>query len=112
MNFKFDFESVVEGLDKLDNNCTDKLDKYAEKSGLKMETYAKQNAMWENQTGQARRTIKGGKEWESNDKVDIFISGNMEYSPYLEYKNDGKYAILEPTVTALSKEIIDGFKID
>ncbi|OOO66770.1 hypothetical protein BS638_06495 [Clostridium tepidum] len=111
LDFKIDFENVVEGLEKLTNDTTEKLDKYAEKSGMKMEAYAKQNAPWENQTGQARRTLKGGKEWEG-DKVNIYISGNMEYSPYLEYKNDGKYAILEPTVNKLSKEILEGFKID
>lgn len=111
MGFKLDAESLLEGLERLTTNTKDKLDKYAEKSGLKMEAYAKENAPWENQTGQARRTLKGGKQWEG-DKVNIYISGNMEYSPYLEYKNDGKYAILEPTVNKLSREILRGFKID
>ncbi|ARC85644.1 bacteriophage HK97-gp10, tail-component family protein [Clostridium argentinense CDC 2741] len=107
----FNFENVVEGLAKLEIDTKYKLDKHAEKGGAKMETYAKLNASWQNDTGQARRTLKGGKEWSGSDKVNIYISGNVEYSPYLEYKNDGRYAILKPTVDALSKEILEGFKI-
>lgn len=103
-------EEVLNGFARLATENKEKLDKYAEKSGLKLEAYAKQNTPWQNITGQARRTLKGGKEWEG-DKVDIYISGNMEYSPYLEYKNDGKYAILKPTIDALSREILEGIRL-
>ncbi|MGY0372477.1 hypothetical protein [Clostridium sp. JNZ J1-5] len=103
-------EDVLNGFTRLATENKEKLNRYAEKSGLKLEAYAKQNAPWENDTGHARRTLKGGKEWEG-DKVDIYISGNMEYSPYLEYKNDGKYAILKPTIDALSREILEGIRL-
>ncbi|WP_315114546.1 hypothetical protein [uncultured Clostridium sp.] len=111
MDFKINFEDVVEGLSKLEIDTTGEIDKYADKSGMKLEAYAKKNAPWQNITGRARRTLKGGKEWSGSDKVDIYISGNMEYSTYLEYKNDGQYAILKPTIDALSKEILQGFKL-
>lgn len=39
----------------------------------------------------------------------IVLSGNMDYSPHLELRNDGKYAILWPTVNALQGEVITGF---
>ncbi len=42
-------------------------------------------------------------------KLVLVLSGNMDYSPYLEFCRDGKYAILYPTVNALQGEIISSF---
>lgn len=39
----------------------------------------------------------------------IGVSGNMEYSKYLEYAHGGTYAIMQPTVNATQAEIIRGW---
>lgn len=53
-------------------------------------------------------TSAGGTGDGSNTFV-IGISGNMEYSPYLEYAHGHKYMILRPTVNALAPEVIRGW---
>lgn len=39
----------------------------------------------------------------------IGVSGNMNYSPYLEYAHGQAYAILRPTINTLAPEVIRGW---
>ena len=39
----------------------------------------------------------------------VAVTGNMEYSPYLEFCNKEKYAVLWPTVNAMQDEITNGW---
>lgn len=103
---------------------------YCDSTGKKMGGYAKDNAPWTDRTGNARQSIDGGFKWDG-DKCMSYVSGNMDYSPYLELahanKNgddipvettpsfaklelakEGKYAILRPTVRKFVPNFISG----
>lgn len=134
--FKFDATDMLKKIatiGEVHNRMKSAVGVYCDSSGKKMEGYAKNNAKWEDRTGNARQTIKGGFKWEDNDKCSAYVAGNMEYSPYLELAhakgksgddevgmevapsfeqlelaNEGKYAILRPTVRKLTPEFING----
>ncbi|MCB2300393.1 hypothetical protein [Clostridium tagluense] len=107
MGFKMDTRSILEGLVKFELKSRAAMGLYADTAGKKLEAEAKKSATWINRTGMARKTIKGGKQWEG-DKCHVYVCGNEEHSPYLELCNDKKYAILKPTVDKLSPEILRG----
>lgn len=133
---KFDATKLLENLAK-DGEINKKMKAavgvYCDSTGKKMEGYAKANAPWTDRTGNARQTMQGGFKWNDGDKCAAYISGNMEYSPYLELAhakgkstdnevgmevapsfeqlelaNEGKYAILRPTVRKLTPEFVKG----
>lgn len=105
---------------------------HCETTSKDMETYAKKNANWIDRTGNARQTIKGGFKWIDANKCAIYIAGNMDYSPYLELAhasgsdekgvgmevgtsfaqlelgNEGRYAILRPTIRKFNPDFIKG----
>lgn len=96
---------------------------YAHTAALKLEAEAKKNAPWwpngpggsktgppgYRHTGNARNSIQGKFLWVGNDAV-IELSGNMEYSVYLELAMGKRYAILLPTVEKNSNDILSGYK--
>ncbi|MBV1816857.1 hypothetical protein ACIR03_02725 [Clostridium cochlearium] len=107
MSFKIDIESVLNGLSEFEMKSKAAIGVYADTAGKKLEEHAKKNAPWTDRTGLARKTIEGGKEWDS-EKCIVYVAGNMEYSPYLELCNDKRYATLKPAVDKLSPEILNG----
>ncbi|WFD12011.1 hypothetical protein [Tepidibacter hydrothermalis] len=109
MSFRMDITGALKGLAEAELKMKAAVGLYANTAGKKLEGYAKQNAPWTDHTAQARQSIQGGHEWQGN-KCNIFVAGNKEYSPFLEFCNEGKYAILYPTVRNYSAEIILGMQ--
>jgi hypothetical protein len=69
----------------------------------RMQAYARSNAPWHDISGNARASLKGGTLIRGN-KIIIYIAGGMDYSVWLELANDGKYAILDPTIEHFKAE--------
>jgi hypothetical protein len=134
-NFNIDIQKVLKKLTQggeIEMKMKASVGLYCDTAAKKMESYAKQNARWTDRTGNARQTIKGGFKWEDANRCRVYIAGNMNYSPYLELAhadksvgndvgmevgptfeqlelgNEGKYAILRPTVRKYSPEFIRG----
>ncbi|KGG81068.1 hypothetical protein Y919_02560 [Caloranaerobacter azorensis H53214] len=107
MGFKIDIARALRGLAEAETKMKAAVGVYADSAGKKMEAHAKQNAPWTDRTGQARQTIEGGHEWQGN-KCIVYVAGNKEYSPYLEFANEKKYATLYPTVKKMAPEILKG----
>jgi hypothetical protein len=82
---------------------------FADTAAKKMEGEAKNNASWTDRTSNARNSIRGEFGWKGNKAV-IILSGNMEYSPYLELANEKKYAILVPTIQRNAPEVLKAYK--
>ena len=72
-----------------------------------LEARAKKNAPWKDRTSNARNGLFGEAEisgfW--RDEVLIKLAHSVEYGVFLELANDGKYAILKPTLDAAIPEI-------
>lgn len=82
-------------------------EKYAQAAAAKLEAAAKVDAPWTDRTALARQTIAGVSDW-VGDSLRIGIAGNMNYSLYLEFCNEKRYAILWPTINKMATEIIQG----
>ena len=82
---------------------------YADTAAKKMEAEAKDNAPWVDRTSNARNSIQGNFEWKGNHCV-ITLSGNMDYSVYLELAHEKKYAILVPTIQRNAPDVIKGYQ--
>ena len=85
------------------------LELFARTEGLRLEAEAKKKAPWTDRTANARNSIQGGAGWRQR-KLVITLSGNMEYSVWLELANEKRYAILYPTIKRNAPEILRAYK--
>ena len=70
-----------------------------EKLASDMETYAKENAPWEDRTGDARALLRGGTiHDEANDISIAYLTHGVEYGVWLEIMNSGEFSIVMPTI--------------
>lgn len=65
-----------------------------------MEEYAKENAPWQDQTGNARQTLNTFVEEIGPEAVELYLSHGVDYGVYLEQRFGGRYAIIWPTIEA------------
>jgi hypothetical protein len=97
------------------------LDKWAEekKAGIeavgrniaaKSEAKAKTDRTWKDRTANARQGLHAGTQWDSATALIIYLAHSVDYGPYLELCNDGKYAIIEKTLNSFRKELLDSVK--
>ncbi len=82
---------------------------YADTAAKKMEAEAKQNASWTDRSGDARNSIQGDFGWKGKHAV-ISLSGNMDYSVFLELAMEKKYAILVPTIKRNAPEVLKAYR--
>ena len=81
---------------------------YAQEGAKKFENYAKKNRPWTDRTGHARQRLTGWVET-MKDRIRIHIGHGVDYGIYLELAHEKRYAILQQTVNACSKEVLNGF---
>lgn len=94
---------------KLSDEVKKRIELYGKTEALRLEGEAKRNRPWTDRTSNARNSIQGKFEW-AGDVATIHLSGNAEYSAYLELANGKKYAILRPTIEIHAAEIWKGYK--
>lgn len=90
---------------------------YADTAAKKLERKAKVDRKWTDRTSQARNSLKGSSSWnkqgllgfKKGNDITINLSGGMPYSPALELAYEKRYAVITPTVQAMSAEILSGF---
>ncbi|MBT9137203.1 MAG: hypothetical protein DDT34_02290 [Firmicutes bacterium] len=69
-----------------------------------LEGRAKKNAPWQDRSSNARNGLFGTVEVRG-DVIYIRVAHSMEYGIFLELANDGRFAILKPTVDASTTEV-------
>lgn len=109
MAFRIDASQTIRRMTEIKQRCMFAADQVAKNGAAKMEGEAKRDAPWTDRTGLARQTIRGVSGWQGK-KLRCGVTGNMEYSPYLEFTHEGQNAVLWPTVQKNEKEIMDGFR--
>lgn len=75
-----------------------------------VETEAKQNAPWTDRTGNARQGLHGFVEDLSASVVAITLAHGVSYGIFLELRNQGRYAIIMPTLEANYQPVYDMLK--
>lgn len=80
---------------------------FGDTSAKKLENEAKNNHPWTDRTYQARNRLKGDSEWLGNI-LRISLGHGVDYGVYLELCNEGKYAVIMPTINKMSPKIIRG----
>jgi hypothetical protein len=63
-----------------------------------IEVWMKQEAPWTDRTGNARQTLFGEVQEVVNQMVAVVIGHGVDYGIYLELKNAGRYAIVNPAL--------------
>ena len=106
---RIDSKQLLKRLENAEPKSRVAIKMFAQEGAKKFENYAKINRPWTDRTGHARQRLVGWVEMFS-DKVRIHIGHGVDYGVYLELAHEKRYAILQPTVNALSKEILEGFK--
>lgn len=71
-----------------------------------LETYAKQNHPWQNDTGETERTTRAGITEFSDRLITVTLTTGTDYSVFLELARSGKWAWLWPTLLACEPQII------
>lgn len=107
-SFEFKVDDIIQNMLNQNNKSMKALEAYGEVVGKELEAYAKSNRPWTDRTGEARKKLKGDSEKISDEKVRCAISHGVDYGIFLEMCNERKYAILEPTIEAVSPKVLKG----
>ena len=81
----------------------------AQAQAPEVENYMKLNAPWSDQTGNARNGL-AARAYRDNDEVGIVLFHQVPYGIWLETRFGGKYAIIEPTIEAMSPTVMASFE--
>ena len=100
MGLKIDAKDFLANMSAIKQRSMFAAEKVGQNAAARMEGEAKRNARW------TRQTITGYSGWQGK-KLRMGISGNMEYSVYLELGHEGRFAILWATVQANVQKIMD-----
>ena len=103
-------EQVLTNLDKWHQEKRAGCEAIARNITGKIQKKARKEAIWQDRSGDARKGLMGGTQWDSFTALIIYLAHSMEYGPYLELCNDGKYAIIEKTINSFRKELYDSLK--
>lgn len=107
--FRMDVDTILRGLSDMDDRTDAAIRRFAGTSAEKLEAYAKENARWENRTGDARRRLKGDVLSVENG-YKLRLAHGVDYGVFLELAHEREYAIIEETIeTVGSSDIMPGF---
>lgn len=71
-----------------------------------MQEWAKNNAKWTDQTGNARKGLTASAEWENYIELVVKMSHKVDYGIWLELAHEKKYSILQPAIEKYKNEFI------
>ena len=106
---KIDASKLLANLENAETKSQVAIRMFAQEGAKKFENHAKKNRPWTDRTGHARQRLTGWVEVLTN-RVRIYIGHGVDYGVYLELCHEKRYAILQPTVNALSNEVLVGYK--
>ena len=81
----------------------------AQSMAPEVENYMKINAPWTDQTSNARNGL-AARAYRDRDEIGIVLYHQVTYGIWLETRFGGKYAIIEPTIEAMSPKVMARFE--
>jgi hypothetical protein len=94
----FDFDTLTPSLKQLLPRVDAAVDLVFDRYEPIAETYARTNAPWKDETGNARAGLFAQHDSEPMVRHSLTIYGTMPYTFWLEVRWSGKYAIIGPTM--------------
>lgn len=73
-----------------------------------VENYMKMNAPWTDQTTNARNGL-AAQAYQQGDETGIVLYHQVSYGIFLETRWGGRYAIINPTIEAMSPKVMNRF---
>jgi len=98
-------DTLSPGLDRLAKRFPSVCAQIIDEGSQLTEQYAKTNAPWEDQSGEARRELHTVTEHSKAEHI-IFLTHGVDYGIYLETRWEGKFAIILPTIRAMTPQIM------
>ena len=109
MSFKWKTNTILTNLADFDIKTKASVGLYGDTVAKKLEASAKANRPWTDRTGNARNRLNGKSEWVGN-KVRVSLSHGVDYGIWLELCNEGKYAVIMPTINKEAPKVMEGLK--
>lgn len=120
-NVHVNIDEVTSGLYKYANFTRARCRKYLKEECEELESYMKQNAPWNDRTGNARRGLKATYSEEDHGEltlltIELSHSDDVPYGKYLEYgftTPSGRFLqfpIVEPTARLKGAEVLRGMR--
>jgi len=81
---------------------------YGQTVAMDLQGKAQANRPWTDRTGQARQRLRGYVT-KQDTTVRINLAHGVNYGEYLEYANEKRYAIIEPTLRANERNVVEGW---
>lgn len=107
----FDLSDLSESLLSFEGKITMAIEQQADDVWTKMlESYAKENARWQNRTGHARQRLSSDY-IKSQTSIKLRLMHGVDYGKWLELANEKKYGIIPETIEKVgSQEIMPAFE--
>jgi len=91
-------DDILKNMDVYERKIYEALHKIALYFAPIVESQAKENAPWTDRTGNARQGLHGFVEDVSETIILLVLQHKMTYGVFLELSNQGRYAIILPTL--------------
>lgn len=101
----FDFDSLTPRLKELLPKVDAAVDIVFDRYEAIAETYARTNAPWHDNTGNARAGLFAKHDAEHMVQHTLTVYGTMPYTFWLEVRWSGKYAIIGPTLFHIAPDL-------
>lgn len=101
----FDFDTLTPGLKELLPKIDAAVDIAFDHAEPMAETYARINAPWTDQTGNARNGLFAKHDSEAMVQHTLTVYHTMPYGYWLEVRWSGRYAIIGPTLVHMGEEL-------
>lgn len=97
---------MANALDKYGDRAWDAIEALADFIAVKLQNEARQDAPWQDRTGNARSGLVGDTISDFAHKiVEIYLIHSVDYGVFLELARAGRYAIIAPTIERNLPEI-------
>jgi hypothetical protein len=100
------FDGIGPVLDVLALNAATNVVEAMEEGAQEVQAYAQMNAPWSDITGEARNGLTAEVDYEL-DEVTLLLYHTAEHGYWLELIQDGRFAIIMPTLEALGPKILE-----
>jgi hypothetical protein len=101
----FDYDTLTPNLKALLPKVDAAVDLVFDQYEPKAESYARTNAPWNDQTGNARNGLFAQHDSVPMVEHSLTVYGTMPYTFWLEVRWSGKYAIIGPTLFAIAPDM-------